>query len=69
MNVLPQISKRNVHITPFLPAGHPLENHATLNDANIQQIARDWKMEVDLDEKLVLPTDIVITTLQKDMVL
>ena len=60
---------KKVHVTPFVPAGQPQGHHPTLKDASILQSARDWRLEVDLDKKLVFPPEIVTTTLRPDMVL
>ncbi|KAJ8352263.1 hypothetical protein SKAU_G00237390 [Synaphobranchus kaupii] len=68
-NASPQTSTGPIHFTPFVPAGQPPEHHVTSKDASILQVAQDWKMEVDLDKKLVFPRDIVATTLRPDMVL
>lgn len=62
-NAFPQTSAGNVHFTPFVPAGQPPEHHITSKNASILQAARDWKMDVDLKKKLVIPPDIVATTL------
>lgn len=46
-----------------------ISNRTTPKDASILQSARDWKLEVNLDKKLVFPPEIVATTLRPDMVL
>ncbi len=68
-NNLPQMLAGQVNFTNFVPAGHHQEQRRTSKDASILQSARDWKLEVDLDKKLVFPPEIVITTLRPDMVL
>ena len=69
INALPQTSSKKVHVTPFVPAGQPQGHHPTSKDTSILQSARDWRLEVDLDKKLVFPPEIVTTTLRPDMVL
>ncbi len=68
-NNLPQTSARRVHFLRFVPAGQPQEHQTTSKDTSILQCARDWKLEVDVDKKLVFPPKIVATTLRPDMVL
>lgn len=46
------MSAGNVHFTPFVRAGHPLEPHITSKDACILQAGRDWKIDVDLGKKV-----------------
>ena len=69
INALPQTSTIKVHFTPFVPAGKTQQHQTTPKDTSILQSARDWRMEVDLDKKLIFPPEIVATTLRPDMVL
>ncbi len=68
-NNLTQTLAGPVNFTNFVPAGQHQEHRTTPKDASILQSARDWKLEVDIDKKLVFPPEIVATTLQPDMVL
>ncbi|KAL1279298.1 hypothetical protein QQF64_025971 [Cirrhinus molitorella] len=69
INNLPQTLAGQVNLTKFVPAGQHQEHYTTPKDASILQSARDWKLEVDLDKKLVFPLEIVATTFQPDIVL
>lgn len=68
-NNLPQTVAGQVNVTSFVPAGQHQGHRITPKDASILQSAQDWKLEVDLDRKLVFPPEIVATTLRPDMVL
>lgn len=68
-NALPQTSKESRKLMTFVPAGHTLQQQTTPKNTNIMQVAQDWKLEVDLDKKLVFPPEIMVTTLRPDVVL
>ncbi len=57
------------HFTKFVPAGQHQVHRTTPKDASILQSAWDWKLQVDLDKKLMFPPEIMATTLRPDMVL
>ncbi len=65
----PQILARQVNFTKFVPAGQHQVHRTTPKDASILQSAWDWKLQVDLDKKLMFPPEIMATTLRPDMVL
>ncbi|GAA6106769.1 uncharacterized protein LOC125005379 [Tachysurus ichikawai] len=66
-NKLTQTLAGQVNFTNFVPAGQHQVYRTTPKDASILPSARDWKLEVDLEKKLVFPPEIVATTLQPDM--
>lgn len=58
INALPLTSVKKVHVTSFVPAGQPQDHHPTSKDASILQSAHDWRLEMDLDKKLVFPPEL-----------
>ena len=53
----------------FLRAGQPSAKPSARVETTILDSARDWRMLVDLDKKLVFPPEIVTTSLRPDLVL
>ena len=55
--------------TAFVRAGERTKKTATIKKASCLEMACDWEMRVDLDKQLVIPAEIVTTTLRPDLIL
>ncbi|XP_047436657.1 uncharacterized protein LOC125005378 [Mugil cephalus] len=68
-NALPPPMPRHSNTTTFVKAGQlPIKPSARV-ETTILDSARDWRMLVDLDKKLVFPPEIITTNLRPDLVL
>ena len=69
VNALPSPVPGLSNTVPFVRAGQqPVKSSARVNTTSLDH-ARDWKMQVDLDHKLVFPPEIITTTLRPDLIL
>ncbi|XP_063325341.1 uncharacterized protein LOC134624301 [Pelmatolapia mariae] len=53
----------------FVREGDKPRTSPSAPDLGPLKVARDWQMQVDLDQRLIFPTEIVTTTLRPDLVL
>ena len=60
---------RSVQLIPFVPAGGQSKGRKTTPDIGILAGSNDWKVESDIEERLVFPVTIAVTQLRPDIVL
>uniref|UniRef100_A0A3B1JD36 Reverse transcriptase domain-containing protein n=1 Tax=Astyanax mexicanus TaxID=7994 RepID=A0A3B1JD36_ASTMX len=68
-NALPPSVPGRISSTPFVKAGQLPVKPAAKMEPTLLDSARDWRMQVDLDQRLVFPPEIVTTSLRPDLVL
>lgn len=56
-------------MTRFVRAGQRPEKPATRVEGTLLDTARDWEMQVDLDQQLKFPPEILTTNLRPDLIL
>ena len=61
--------RRRSNTTPFVRAGQLPAKPPARVEATLLDLARDWRMQVDLDQKLIFPPEIITTSLRPDLVL
>ncbi len=57
------------HLPSFVREGDKLRIRPSIPDLGPLNMARDWQMKVDLDQKLTFPSEIALTILRPDLVL
>ena len=60
---------RRSNTTPFVRAGQLLAKPFARVETTLLDSARDWRMQVDLDQKFIFPPEILPTSLRPDLVL
>ena len=55
--------------TPFLRSGQVPTKPSGRVETTLLDTARDWRMQVDLDQRLIFPPEIITTSLRLDLVL
>ncbi|KAJ8362447.1 hypothetical protein AAFF_G00373990 [Aldrovandia affinis] len=68
-NALPPPMPRHSKTTPFVRAGQPPAKPSARVEATLLDTARDWRMQVDLEQRLIFPPEIITTNLRPDLVL
>ena len=68
-NALPPPMPRHSNTTTFVRSGQLPTKPSARVETTILDSARDWRMLVDLDKKLVFPPEIITTNLRPDLVL
>lgn len=68
-NALPPPMPRHTNTIPFVRAGQLPAKSSARMEATLLVSARDWKMQVDPDQKLIFPPEIITTSLRPDLVL
>ena len=53
----------------FIKAGEKTKEKKTMQSTSILSSAKDWKMTVDLDERLKIPESVAVTDLRPDMII
>ncbi|CAM4720493.1 unnamed protein product [Leuciscus chuanchicus] len=69
INALPHPTSGHSSTIPFVRAGQCPGKPAARVDSTLLDAARDWKMQVDLDQQLKFPAEILNTNLRPDLVL
>jgi hypothetical protein len=69
INALPHPTAGHSSNIPFVRAGQCPVKTAARVDSTLLDAARDWKMQVDLDQQLKFPPEILNTNLRPDLVL
>ncbi|KAI2662986.1 2,3,4,5-tetrahydropyridine-2,6-dicarboxylate N-succinyltransferase [Labeo rohita] len=68
-NALPPLRPGFSEAIPFVRAGQLPTKPTTKMETNLLESARDWKMQVDLDQRLSFPPEIISTNLRPDLIL
>ena len=68
-NTLPPPMPRHTNTTSFVRAGQLPAKPSARMEATLLDTARDWRMQVDLDQRLTFPPEIITTNLRPDLVL
>lgn len=69
INALPPPTSRPSNTTPFVRAGQRPVKPAMRVEGTLLDVAWDWKMQVDLDQQLKFPPEILTTNLRPDLIL
>lgn len=69
INALPPPTSRPSNTTPFVRAGQRPVKPAMRVEGTLLDATRDWKMQVDLDQQLKFPPEILTTNLRPDLIL
>ncbi len=68
-NALPPSTPEFPKATTFVRAGQLPVKPTTKMETTLLDTARNWKMQVDLDQKLSFPPEIITTNLRPDLIL
>lgn len=68
-NVLPPPMPRQSNITPFIRAGQLSGKPTARVEAALLDTAQEWRMQANLDQKLIFPPVIITTNLRPDLIL
>ena len=68
-NALPPLMPGHPNTTVFIRAGQLPTKPSARVEVSLLDSARDWRMQVDLDQKLLFPPEILTTSLRPDLVM